>query len=150
MALNPQILTDTLPLVLARSPNLTGRFYEILFERYPAAAPLFRMDRLKAQEKMLADAIGAVVAHVEDAGWLVGTLKAMGARHLRYGVTEEMYGWVADSLLSAMAEAAGDDWTDEVRDAWTTALGAVAGLMQEGAREAQASSAAASSLAAMP
>lgn len=49
----------------------------------------------------------------------------------------EMYGWVAESMIPAMTELGGEQWTpamtDAWTDAWTEALGAVAGLMQAGA-----------------
>ena len=84
---------------------------------------------------MLTQALVAVLDHLEDATWLTDTLKAMGAKHIDYGVTDEMYGWVGDSLLSTIAEIAGSDWTPELAAAWTEAYGAIASLMQRGAHE---------------
>ena len=78
---------------------------------------------------MLTDALVAVIDHLEDAPWLTGTLAALGAKHKEYGVTPEMYGWVGASLLAALAEAAGKDWTPEAEKAWTDAYGAIVGLM---------------------
>lgn len=48
---------------------------------------------------------------------------------------EEMYGWVGECLLAALAEGLGDDWTPAVEAAWSAAFGAIAGAMIEGARE---------------
>jgi hypothetical protein len=45
MTLDPTILRTSFDLVIDRRPDLTIRFYEILFERYPALAPMFRRDR---------------------------------------------------------------------------------------------------------
>jgi hemoglobin-like flavoprotein len=59
----------------------------------------------------------------------------MGAKHVDYGVTTEMYGWVGESLLATLAEVAGADWTPPLAIAWTEAYGAIAGLMQMGAAE---------------
>ncbi|HKO94653.1 MAG TPA: globin domain-containing protein, partial [Polyangiaceae bacterium] len=67
---------------------------------------------------------------LEDASWLGATLGALGAKHVDYGVTPEMYAWVGDSLLAALADAAGEAWTPELAGAWTEAYGAVSGLMQ--------------------
>ena len=135
MTLDPTILRTSFDLIIDRRPDLTIRFYEILFERYPALAPMFRRDRAQ-QAKMLAGAIAAVLDHLEDAPWLQTTLGQLGAKHVEYGVTNEMYGWVGASLLAALAEAAGDYWTPELEAAWTDAYGAIAGLMQAGAAEA--------------
>jgi hemoglobin-like flavoprotein len=135
MGLNVPLLRSSFDLVIERQPAMTTRFYEILFGRHPAARALFRRP-MSVQEKMLQEALVAVLDHVEDASWLTETLHVMGARHVEYGVTEEMYDWVGSSLLSTLAEVAADDWTDELRDQWAAAYGAISGLMKEGARNA--------------
>src|SRR5262245_50894824 len=73
MTLDPVILRTSFDLVIERRPDLTVRFYQILFERDPALAPMFRRDRA-AQAKMLAGAIAAVLDHLDDAPWLAATL----------------------------------------------------------------------------
>jgi hemoglobin-like flavoprotein len=143
MTLNPQILRDSFALVIETAPDLTSRFYDNLFSMFPQTAPMFSPSRRKGQEKMLADALSAVLDHLEDAPWLASTLKGLGAKHVGYGVTDEMYGWVGAALLKTLADVAGPAFTDEVKQQWTEAFGAIAGLMQEGAREAVASSKAA-------
>ena len=70
---------------------------------------------------MLAQALVAVVDHLEDAAWLTSTLGGLGAKHVGYGVTAEMYDWVGDSLLRTLAEVAGGDWTPEHQGAWAEA-----------------------------
>jgi len=136
MSLNVPLLRSSFDLVVERQPQLTRRFYEILFDRYPQTRPLFHRNQPELQEKMLTDALAAVMDRLDDAPWLTATLKQMGAKHLEYGVTDEMYGWVGASLLATLAEVAGKDWTPELEAAWTEAYGAIAGLMQAGAAEA--------------
>ena len=129
MALNVSLLRSSFELVVEREPQLTKRFYEILFERYPQSKALFGRNSADKQQQMLRDALVAVVDHLEDAPWLQEQLAALGAKHVDYGVTEEMYGWVGESLLSTMAEVAGSDWNDELMAAWTEAYGAIVSLM---------------------
>ena len=129
MGLNVPVLRSTFELVVERQPQLVHRFYEILFTRYPQVKPLFGRNSAAAQEKMLTDALVAVIDHLEDAPWLGSTLKALGAKHNDYGVTAEMYGWVGACLLAALAEAAGADWSPTAEQAWTDAYGAIVGLM---------------------
>jgi hemoglobin-like flavoprotein len=135
MSLNVPLLRSSFELVIERQPELTHRFYEILFQRYPKAKALFVRNTPAAQEKMLADALVAVMDHLEDVPWLTTTLKGLGAKHVGYGVTTEMYGWVGASLLATLAEVAGKDWTPGLEAAWTEAYGAISGLMQAGAAE---------------
>ena len=131
MALNAPVLRSSFELVVSRQPQIVHRFYEILFERHPQVKPLFgRTNSLAKQEEMLTGALVAVIDHLEDASWLTTTLKSLGEKHRGYGVTAEMYGWVGASLLAAMSEAAGTDWTPTVSAAWTEAYGAIAGIMQ--------------------
>lgn len=99
MSLDPTILRSSFELVIDRRPDLTIRFYEILFARYPQLEPMFRRDR-SAQAKMLAGAIAAVLDHLEDAPWLQTTLGGLGAKHVTYGVTDVMYAMVGDALLA--------------------------------------------------
>jgi hemoglobin-like flavoprotein len=136
MGLNVPLLRSSFDLVVERQPRLTARFYEILFERHPQARALFHRRPLEVQQKMLHEALVAVLDHVEDAAWLSDTLHRMGAQHLEYGVTDEMYDWVGASLLATLAEVAGDDWSDELKEQWGLAYGAISGLMKEGARNA--------------
>ena len=131
-----QLLRDSFELVTAREPALIARFYDILFDRYPQARPLFGRNARAAQEKMLAGALVAVLDHIEDAEWFSSTLSALGAKHVAYGVTEEMYGWVGECLLAALAEAAGPHWSPELESAWAGAYGAISGAMLAGARAA--------------
>jgi hemoglobin-like flavoprotein len=143
MALQYDTLRSSFSLVIEKEPELTTRFYEILFERYPQVRSMFSPERQKMQSRMLAQALAAVVDHLEDPDWLGETLEKMGARHVRYGVRDEMYGWVGESLLATLAEVAGDAWTPEIEGAWVEAYGAIAGLMQAGAQKAVAAQSAA-------
>ncbi len=132
MSLDAQILRASFELVIDRRPDLTLRFYAILFERYPRLQPLFRRDR-GAQAKMLAGAIAAVLDHLEDAPWLESTLGHLGAKHVEYGVTDEMYDQVGDALLATLAEVADEAWTPAVANQWQLAFEAIATMMKAGA-----------------
>lgn len=134
MTLDVTTLRESFELVVERSPQLTRRFYEILFERYPQVRPMFGRSTAK-QEEMLTRALVAVLDRIEDGAWLTDTLEALGAKHVDYGVTDEMYAWVGDALLATLAEAAGEAWTPRVQVAWTAAYGAIADLMMAGARK---------------
>jgi hemoglobin-like flavoprotein len=136
--MSTEIIRDSFEIILRNEPLLARRFYELLFARHPRVVPLFSRQNRVAQERMLAEALVALVDHLDDAAWLGDTLPALGARHAGYGVTDEMYGWVGACLLDAMAAAAGPAWTREVAAAWTGAYAAVARLMLQGAHAATA------------
>lgn len=138
MALNPQLLRDSFNLVIDREPQTIARFYEILFDRHPQARPLFGRNTPQKQQQMLQETLVAALDRLEDGAWLTDTLAALGRKHAGYGVTEEMYGWVGESLLLTLAEVAGRDWTPEVEGAWTEAYLAIRDLMLAGGREVEA------------
>lgn len=138
MSLDVPLLRSSLEAAVEKEGLITRRFYEILFSRYPQAEPLFGRNSRENQAKMLQESLVAVLEHVEDSEWLTTTLHAMGRKHVLYEVTEEMYPWVGECLISTLAEAMGDAWTDQHTEAWSTAYGAISGLMIEGQRAAAA------------
>lgn len=136
--MDKELLESSLALVDQAGPGLTPRFYDILFDRYPAVRPMFGAD-VRPQAEMLHQAIAAVLDHLDDEAWLGDTLGTLGARHAAWGVTAPMYDAVAECMIAAMEELGGPRWTPAMTAAWTTALGAVAGLMLAGAERRAAS-----------
>jgi hemoglobin-like flavoprotein len=137
MSLPVETLRASFRRTIELSPNVTHRFYEVLFARHPATRRMFGRHAAE-QEKLLAGALAAVIAHLEDGAWLTSTLTGLGARHAGYGITDEMYAWVGDALLATLAEVLAEEWTPPVEQAWTAAYGAIASLMQQGALQAKA------------
>jgi hemoglobin-like flavoprotein len=130
---NGALLRDSFALAIERESAITPRFYQILFERYPEVRPLFGHAAGARQQRMLQDALVAVIEHLDDPVWLGRTLRGLGAKHVDYGVTPEMYPWVSECLIAALAENVGPAWRPEHAKAWHEALAAVSDLMLEGA-----------------
>jgi hemoglobin-like flavoprotein len=129
------LIQRNLEVVMEQAPDLTARFYGTLFQRHPELQLLFGRRSAEAQGRMLLEAVVAVVDHLEDVSWLDVTLRALGKKHVEYGVTEEMYPLVASALLDTLRAASGNKWDDPTAGAWSTALTFVAGRMMAGARE---------------
>ncbi len=128
-------IRQNLELVAERAPDVTARFYERLFRTQPQLTPLFGRNAAAAQQEMLLSAIVAVVDHLDDAAWLDQTLRALGAKHVEYGVDDSMYPLVAEALVATLAEVSAEAWSPEVESAWLGALGFVAKTMIAGAQE---------------
>jgi hemoglobin-like flavoprotein len=137
MSLDVQALRESFALVAEQETALASRFYDILFERYPRLRPMFGRNSRARQEQMLTNALAAVVEHAEDAPWLTSTLHALGAKHVEYGVTNEMYPWVGECLVLALEDVAGPAFTPRVRAAWIQAYEAIASLMQARAADTE-------------
>jgi len=132
MPLDPELLRASFATTLERQPAITPRFYEILFTRYPQVKPLFGGNSARAQEEMLQQALVGVIDHLDDASWLASTLAGLGAKHVGYGVTREMFDWVGAALLATLAEILAEDWNDEVAENWLLAYGVIRDLMLDG------------------
>jgi hemoglobin-like flavoprotein len=65
--MNATLLRSSFELVVKRDPALTERVYRKLFQRRPEAERLFSRNARPTQARMLADALVAVLDHLDDA-----------------------------------------------------------------------------------
>ena len=112
-------------------------FYGRLFDLDPSLRPMFKRD-MEEQGRMLMQVIGVAVASLDRLETLVPVLRDLGRRHGDYGVRDAHYDTVAEALLWTLQTGLGDKFTPEVREAWVTVYGVLAGTMQAGAAAARA------------
>ena len=117
-------------------PTLATRFYQELFRRDPALRALFTTD-LALQKIRFAEKLTEIVRAMPDLGELLSHTRALGARHVGYGVRVADYETVRDALLGALAGVLGDSFDAPTREAWSTAYNLVAETMLEGAASAR-------------
>lgn len=110
-------------------------FYDRLFMMDPALRPLFAHADMAAQGRKLMQAIAHVVGALEAPQALLPQLRALGQRHVGYGVEPRHYATVGAALLWTLEQGLGDRFTPEVREAWGSAYGLVAATMMAAARE---------------
>jgi hemoglobin-like flavoprotein len=97
----------------------TGLFYQRLFALDPEVKPMFRGDlQRKARSSCRRSASSS-------------TASPNSRRHVGYGVQAAHYDTVGAALLWTLEQ--GPAFTDEVKTAWATAYGALAGVMKEAA-----------------
>jgi hemoglobin-like flavoprotein len=125
-----QLLEESYELALLRDADFPRLFYEILFRTRPATRALFKSNSLNAQRTMLSKTLLAAIDHLEDDAWLVEHLAPLGRGHVAYGVTPEMYDWVGDALVAAIAEVCEDDWTSAHDAAWREAYQRLSQVMR--------------------
>jgi hemoglobin-like flavoprotein len=113
-------------------PAMATRFYQELFGRDPALRALFTID-LAEQEAKFADKLTEIVGAIPRLDELLAHTRALGARHLGYGVRTSDYQTVGAALLAALAAILGDSFDPPTRLAWTLAYNLVAETMLEGA-----------------
>ena len=116
--------------VLPISETAADLFYNRLFEIDPSTQVLFKGD-MKEQGRKLMQMITAAVNGLNDLDALVPAVQELGSRHGGYGVQEEHYGSVANALLWTLEQGLGDDFTPEVKSAWTETYMLLASVMKE-------------------
>ena len=109
-------------------------FYTRLFELDPSLKPLFTGSMAEQGRKLMA-ALATVVNGLRRPESVLPVVRAMGRRHLGYGVRGEHYATVGEALLWTLEKGLGAAFTPSVRDAWISAYDLVSAEMQQAARE---------------
>ena len=137
MTLELEILETSFDALAPRGEELVEVFYRRLFEGAPEVEPLFAgADIVNQRAKLLATLV-LLRKSLRDLKQVAPRLRTLGALHVAYGARAEHYPVVAEVMLASMAEIAGPAWTPPVAAAWTKALNFVAGVMLDGAAEAE-------------
>ncbi len=112
-------------------------FYNRLFSLDPSLRRLFTGGDMARQGQMLMSMIGAAVAGLRDLETLSPVVRGLGARHVGYGVQPSHYLVVGAALIWTLEQGLADDFTPEVREAWTEAYALLSQVMQLGALEVE-------------
>src|SRR5215471_1041162 len=119
-----------------RLPDMAARFYQELFRRDPALRSLFTID-LAEQQVRFARKLTELVEAIPRLDDLLAHTRALGARHVGYGVRAADYQTLGDALLAALAALLDDSFDARTREAWALAYNLVAETMLEGAAAAR-------------
>lgn len=120
--------------VVPISAEAAALFYRRLFELDPSLRALFTTDITEQGKKLMA-MLSVVVRGLTRLEEIVPAVKAMGRRHLSYGVKDEDYETVGSALLWTLGQGLGAAFDQETREAWATAYGLLSVTMQEAARQ---------------
>ena len=123
--------------VIPVSDTAAQLFYGKLFELDPSLKELFKGD-MAEQGKKLMTMINVAVNGLKRLESIVPAVQDLGRRHVDYGVKDEDYDTVGAALIWTLSQGLGDDFTDEVKDAWVTVYGILATTMKNAAAEAAA------------
>ena len=109
------------------------RFYQQLFELDPTVAHLFAHVDIDHQEHKLLTMFAEIVRVLDRPDELVPELAHLGHRHVGYGVKDDDYGSIGAALLWLLEQVLGEDFTPELREAWSEAYLLVSSIMRRGA-----------------
>jgi len=130
-----EIIAEHLHLVIDREPRIAARVYEHLFQRHPQLQALFGEHAVAVQQDMLNETLIAVVDSLEGMAWLESNLQLLGAKHVEYEVSDEMYDSWTESVLEILAEVSGADWNPRLEQVWRDRMDYLCGLMRQGAQQ---------------
>lgn len=113
------------------APTAAKIFYAKLFELDPALKPLFPSsdEAMVEQGNKLMMMLSSAVAGLSNLEMLVPVLQNLGKRHVEYKVEPSHYNTVGAALLDTLAVGLGDEFTPEVKAAWTSVYGTMATVM---------------------
>lgn len=134
MSLDKEKIRASFEIVKPIAVEAVTHFYETLFSTFPQSRELFGKVDMDKQRRALIQSLVRIVDGLDDLESLQTYLRAMGSRHVRYGVKEEHYAMVGKSLLSTFRHFFKENWTSELEDQWILAIGFIADQMLEGAK----------------
>ncbi|QCI64902.1 globin domain-containing protein [Phreatobacter stygius] len=120
--------------VAARKDEFAAAFYEALFHSDPTLRPMFPAD-MRPQRAKLVVALAHVILSLDDLSAVLEDVRALGLKHVGYGVVPDHYNAVGEALLAALAEMLGDAFDDASQAAWALAYGTIADVMIEAAAD---------------
>jgi hemoglobin-like flavoprotein len=138
--MNPEqhdLVRESWPVFERRLRGTGLLFYEQLFALDPTVAHLFRATDMAQQEIKLIAMFAEIVRVLDQPVELVHELAGLGERHVGYGVRDQDYASVGAALLWLMDQVLGDEFTPELREAWSEAYLLVATIMRRGAARAE-------------
>jgi nitric oxide dioxygenase len=121
--------------VLPIAPQAADLFYARLFELAPEVRALFKGD-LQEQGRKLMTMLATVVSGLDRLDAIVPAAQALARRHVAYGAQPAHYAVVGAALLDTLARGLGNEFTPEIREAWTEAYGTLSGVMIEAQKAA--------------
>lgn len=109
-------------------------FYGRLFDLDPSLKPLFKGD-MKDQGKKLMATLNLAVMSLTKLDTILAAVQDLGRRHVQYGVPDESYATVGEALLWTLDQGLGDQFTDDVKAAWTETYVTISNVMLDAGRE---------------
>jgi hemoglobin-like flavoprotein len=112
-------------------------FYGKLFELDPELKDMFKGDMTEQGRKLMM-MINTAVNALNNIEGIVPAVQDLGKRHAGYGVQDKDYDTVAAALLWTLEAGLGDEFTPDVKGAWTDTYVLLATTMKDAAKEVAA------------
>ncbi|MEM8837651.1 MAG: globin family protein [Pseudomonadota bacterium] len=132
-----KLVQDSFKKVAPIADAASDIFYNRLFEIAPDVRSMFPADMTEQRGKLM-QTLAVAVNNLHQVETIVPVVQELGKKHVGYGVKDEHYDTVGSALLYTLEKGLGDDFTAEVKDAWTETFMLVAGVMKDAAATVEA------------
>ena len=116
-----QLVLQSLNEIQLLADKITTDFYQHLFEVEPSIRELFKGD-IKRQGSMFITTLSLAVNGLSRMEDIQPAVRTLGERHSGYGVKPEYFQPFRESFLWALERHLRDDFTPELKSAWTEAF----------------------------
>jgi len=123
-----ELVENSWHIILIQKHDAGNFFYKILFKDSPELKKLFHSD-IESQAQKLVSMITFIVHKLHNIESVLADVRALGVRHRGYQVKAEYYRLVASALLKTLETLLGDDWNEEVKEAWMAVYSTLAKTM---------------------
>jgi len=123
-----ELIRHSLIQVRPIADRIAESFYARLFEVTPHLRKLFTGD-MERQGTMLMTSLELAVSSLDDPDSILPSVKALGERHISYGVKAEYYPLAKEAYLWALENHLGDEFMPALKDAWGAAFDALVETM---------------------
>lgn len=138
MSFNSTVIKQTFDNIRPVSDATVTHLFETLWNDYPETKAYFANANMAQTRESFFKAWTYIIDHLDDTERLTVFLKAMGGRHVNYGIeSAKVFEWMGTSLMAALGKSLGTAWTPEVQIEWTKAYTSFANSMIEGMHTVQ-------------
>ena len=127
-------LQRSLDVLLRNEDIFASKFYNRVFEKAPETRSLFKKN-MASQGRLLTHMLGGIVYSMSRPEHLDLGLRLLGKSHVKYGVVEEHYPVVLESLIETIKEELGEMGNERLYKAWEQALKKVTSEMKKYAKK---------------
>merc|ERR1712060_357063 len=133
-----RVFFDMAPEAIDRFPaHVRHKYREWTADESDDEADLRNSAALRKLFAKVLNAVGCVVAGLQDSSKLVPLLTSLGGRHIVYNQTEEFWPILGKAVMITLAELLGEAFTPEVENAWNVVYGFTSSIMISGLKQAK-------------
>jgi len=116
-----ELIRNSLIQIRPLADKIAESFYSHMFEMAPYLQRLFT-GNMRTQGAMLMTSLELAVSSMDNMDSILPSIQALGERHLSYGVKKEYYPYAKESFLWALEKHLQNQFTPELKNAWTQAF----------------------------